>query len=91
MMISPESYVEDHKDDTFEQLIEERERLIEEIRDLEDILLGGKPIAEEYMTKPGPDVIYQMDLEYLAALCTFMSGKYNKDFIMGDAPDDEDE
>ena len=31
MMISPESYAEEHKDDTFEQLIEERERLIEEI------------------------------------------------------------
>ena len=90
MMISPESFAEEHKNDTFEQLIKEREALIDEIRDLEDILLGGKPLAEENMTMPGPDVIYQMDLEYLAALCTFMSEKYNKEFVMGDELDDEE-
>jgi len=90
MMISPESYVMEHKNDTFEQLIKERELLIEEIRNFEDTLFGGKPLAEEDMTSPGPDVFYQMDLEYLAALCTFMSDKYNKEFIMGDDPDDDE-
>lgn len=38
MMISPSIYIEEHKNDTFEQLLKEKENLIEELRQLEKLV-----------------------------------------------------
>ena len=85
MMICPESYIEEHKNDTFEQLIEERNELIKEIKHLEGFIFGDIPIPDEEYYHPTPDVRYQMNLEYLSALCKFICEKYNKEVVWGES------
>ena len=84
MMISPQGYIEEHKNDTFEELIKEREELIDAIKHLEKLVFSDDRMSEEWMIHPGPDVLYQMSLEYLAELCNFMSEKYNREIVWGD-------
>lgn len=37
---------------------------------------------------PGPDVRYQMNLEYLSALCKYIKDKYNNEIIWGVTEED---
>lgn len=67
-----------HESDSFEELIKERKSLQREIAHLEKIVFDEKRENEEWMYKPSPDVMYQVNLDYLSALCKFMSEKYNK-------------
>ena len=78
MMISPESYTGMHRNASFEQLIAERNRLLREIRRLEKIVFSEDRSADDWRIKPGPDVRYQMELEYLARLCLMIRTKYNR-------------
>ena len=78
MMISPESYIEELKEKSFEALIDERSRLIKEIEELEKIVFDKSTDSEEWNMDPGPDVIYQEDLQYLAELCKFLGEKYGE-------------
>ena len=64
MMISPQGYIEEHKNDTFEELIDA-------IKHLEKLVFSDDRMSEEWMIHLGPDVQYQMNLEYLAELCNF--------------------
>ncbi len=82
MMVCPASYIEAIKDEPFDKLIEERKSLEREIERLETILFSGKT-GNENSISPGPDVKYQMDLEYLAELCKFMKEKYNQEIVFG--------
>jgi len=91
MMISPQGYIEEHKNDTFEELIKEREELIGAIKHLEKLVYSDDRMSEEWMIHPGPDVQYQMNLEYLAELCNFMSEKYNREIVWGDDDEEDDE
>lgn len=91
MMMSPGTYGEEHKDDTCQQLIEERDKLIQEIRRLEKIVFDPEREDESWMVKPGPDVEYQMYLEYLAELCKRLGEKYNRDFEWDDFEDEPEE
>lgn len=68
MMISPQGYIEEHKNDTFEELIKEREELITSIKHLEKLVFSDDRVSEEWMIHPGSDVQYQMNLEYLAEI-----------------------
>ena len=43
------------------------------------------------MVKPGPDVEYQMYLEYLAELCKRLGEKYNRDFEWDESEDELEE
>lgn len=79
MMISPESFVSAHLTDSYEELIKERDMLIDEIRDFET----NPKSEDEWMTDPSPEVIYQCNLEYLAKLCEYMAAKYNQETING--------
>jgi len=83
MMISPRVFIDDHKNDTFEQLITEKDSLVLEIKKLEKIVFDPKKKNEEWDVYPGPDVRFQMDLEYLAELCSFLKEKYNKEVVLG--------
>lgn len=83
MMISPQGYIEEHEKDTFEDLIKEREELIESIKYLEKLAFSDDRTSEEWMLHPGPDVRYQEKLNYLAELCNFMSEKYNREIVWG--------
>ncbi len=81
MMISPEMYLSEHENDSFPQLIQERNSLLREIRRLEKYVFCEDRTSEEWCFKPGPDVCYQMNLEYLSALCLFISRKYNREIV----------
>ena len=85
MMISPGSYSDEHKNDTFNQLMEERDSLYKEIKELEKIVYNDDRGQSEWKMQPGPDVIYQMDLEYLAEICNLLQEKYNSEIIWGDS------
>lgn len=91
MMISSQGYIEEHKNDTFEELIKEREELIGAIKHLEKLVFSDDRMSEEWMIHPGPDVQYQMNLEYLSELCNFMSEKYNREIVWGDDDEEDDE
>ena len=83
MMISPEIYIELHKRDSFPQLLQEKNNLIDEIQKLEAILFGDNSESEEWFCHPRPEVRYQLNLEYLAELCKFISRKYNREIVWG--------
>ena len=81
MMISPEYYIEEHKNDSFTQLINERDTLIKEILRLEKLVFDEDKSSAEWGMKPSPDVRYQMCLEYLSVLCKHISEKYNREIV----------
>lgn len=84
MMISPESYVEGLKNAVYPELMKERDRLIRSMRAYEKKKISGSFSPEEWNVCPGPDVIYGMDLEYLGALCVFMSERYKELYVWED-------
>lgn len=75
MMISPQLYIKKHENDSFEELIKERESLIDSIKNLEKLVFSDDKMSEEWNECPGPGVRYHMNLKYLAELCNFMSKK----------------
>ncbi len=89
MMISPEGYVDNFKDSSYEELIAERDRLIKSIKEYEE--KEGERSGSEWDIKPSPDVIYQWDLECLADLCLLICEKYRTEYVWGDENLDEEE
>ena len=83
MMICPELYVQNLKDAGYPELIRERDSLLQSIREFEEKETAGDRSGDEWRLCPQPDVRYQMDLEYLAALCSYMSEKYSEDYVWG--------
>ena len=81
MMISPQSYIEALKNKSYAALIRERKRLIVWINRFEKKEKEGDRTDLGWMLDPSPEVQYQCYLEYLAALCAFMSHKYNLDYV----------
>ena len=79
MMISPNCYIEDQKDKSYKQLLKEREELLKAIYSFEN-----EEIEQgEMFYSPSPEVVYQMNLEYLGELCKLISKKYNEEYIWG--------
>lgn len=74
MMVSPMGYLEGDKKLSYEELIKEKNQLTRQINRFEK----GKIKQEEYLIDPAPEVVYQMNLEYLAELCKYMSERYNE-------------
>ncbi|MCR4563916.1 MAG: hypothetical protein K5755_04710 [Clostridiales bacterium] len=83
MMVSPGYMKSEYKKMTYEELIKERDNLLAFIKDFED----GKISEEDYMICPGPDVVYQMNHEYLAKLAPLIARKYREK--MEEAEDEE--
>ena len=73
MMISPGLYIESVKNLTYEELIKERQNLLDEIIEMEQMGLYHLP-----------EVRYQMFLLYLSELCRYMEDKYNGEIVHGD-------
>lgn len=91
MMICPQTFVEEFKDYTYEQLIEVRNELLKEMLDFEqDAKRGGLDTATD-MIHPSPEVVYQMNQDYLMELLDLMRNKYMtySDFI--DAASEEEQ
>jgi len=76
MMISPESYIESVKNKSYDDLLKERDSLIKEILNFEK---DEYQTDFEYVSCPSPDVIYQVNLQYLGKLCELISDVYNRD------------
>lgn len=84
MMISPEMYVEQFKDATYQDMIKERDGLIRYIRKYEKLEKAGDRSGKEWMIHPQPNVRYQMYMDYLSALLLIMRNKYNEEYVWGD-------
>lgn len=80
MMLPPDAYIDFFKDATYEELIEERNKLLAFVTDFEK----GMIPESEWLIDPAPDVVYQMNLEYLSVLCKRIALVYNRDFIWGE-------
>ena len=80
MMMSPESFAIAYKDEPIEEIIKRRDELIDNIKDLEKIVFSKDRSSEEWSFHPGPDVSYQVNLEYLSKICILLSEKYNAEY-----------
>ena len=79
MMISPQSFVDEFEDESYASLLEERDKLMLEIKYFEkhrEEIMN----SDEDVICPSPDVVYQMNLEYLGSLCMLISKKFNEEF-----------
>ena len=76
MMISPESYLEEIKNKSYNELLIERSELLNEILDFEKNANLDKSVG----MFPAPETIYQMNLLYLGKLCELLSKKYSLEF-----------
>lgn len=76
MMLAPEVFVNEHKNDSFEELIELRDEFIEEIKDLEAVVYDDEAMDKSSFC-PSPRVRYQMSLEYLSKTCELLNKKFN--------------
>ena len=67
MMISPQGYIEQHKDKPLEELIKERNKLIETLKEYEDEnILNNKPKERNgLIIDPSPEVVYSCYNDYL--------------------------
>ena len=74
-MISPEVFVEQYADKTYEELIKVRNELINSIKKFEATPQNEDP---DFIICPGPDVVYQMHLEYLSAICKLIIKKFRE-------------
>lgn len=67
-MVSPDYFVEQYKDRSYEELLPVRDELIDEIRELEK--------RNDVWGYPN-NTKYQEDLEYLGKLCELVAEKFN--------------
>jgi len=79
MMISPITFIEEHKDKKYTELLHVRDRLMREIRRFEKQTYDKRLDA----MCPAPEVEYQMRLKYLGKLCELISEKYNEEYVWG--------
>lgn len=89
MMISPETYAEELKADSLQNLIKERDELLDYIQNFEkncidfqkrELIFSG----DGWHIAPSPDVLYQVYLEYLAKVSIAISNKFNQEFESND-------
>ena len=77
-MISPEYFIKSQcRGKTYAELLEIREELLEEIREFENRIEE----VEKVLMCPSPEVIYQMNLQYLGKLCELIAETYNEEFV----------
>lgn len=88
MMMSPEEYVYSHRDDSIEELIKERNSLIENLKELEKIVFDPDKKSTEWLTIPGPDVQYSFCCCFIVEICKLIRDKYNNEY---DEEEPEDE
>lgn len=75
-MISPETFAHEHADKTYEELIEIRNDLFNDIKRFE---ATPRNEGSGFIICPGPDVVYQMNHEYLSKICWLIVQKFQKE------------
>jgi hypothetical protein len=90
MMISPETFIVEYKNKKYSELIKIRDVLIRDIRRFE------RKKDEEHkegnmiiICDPSPEVVYQVNLQYLGKLCELIAEKYNQEYVWGDLSDEK--
>ena len=84
MMISPDTFIVGYKDKPYLELMKERDSLMESVRWFEQAEIAGDRSDPAWRYCPSPDVQYQVNLEYLSALCQLMQERYNRDYVFGE-------
>lgn len=84
MMLDPQSYVNEFRKASFVELKKERERLYKELRAIECVAFEKERLSNAWLVCPGPDVKYQVYLQYLAVLSEFMAEKYRAEVVFGE-------
>lgn len=82
-MISPKNYAEQFSKASYQKMIKERDNLFGDIKNFENMKKAGTDFNGEDMIDPQPDVIYQMNMDYLAELLLIMRRKYNEEYVCG--------
>ncbi len=75
-MISPEMFAEQHKDKTYAELIEVRDELIDDIKGFEATPSNAE--SDFVIICPNPEVIHQMNLEYLSQIYMLIAQKFRE-------------
>lgn len=88
MMISPESFIEEHKNKSYKELLAVWDELMSEIIAFEK---DTDRLGEEWMIMPSLEVRYQCNLEYLGRLCQLIADKYNREYVWGEEDADPTE
>ena len=88
MMISPGAFIAQYSRCSYAELIDIRNELMKEIFDFEAQEKSGIRNVEDWMISPGPDVRYQMNMDYLSELLKLMGEKYNEDVTFVDEHSD---
>ena len=70
MMISPETYSEDFQEETMENLIKERDRLLNKLKKYEK-----GDFDKSIIMNPSPEVIYQCNCDYLIEIINIIKRK----------------
>lgn len=78
MMISPETFAEELKNKSYEELLKIRGELIAEILYFEEHI--EEQMQNEIIISPSPDISYKMNLEYLGEICRLISEKFNEKY-----------
>ena len=74
MMVSPEYMKSEYEKMSYEELVAERDNLLSYIRDFEE----NKIDEDAYQINPSPDVIYQMNHEYLGQIAPLIAEKFRE-------------
>lgn len=84
MMESAESFAAALKGKSYHELRRVKNGLVAEVRGFEHERLvradEGFCLPGEDLVCPGPDVVYQMNLAYLAKLCEKLAEQFNREF-----------
>ena len=84
-MVSPGYYIQEAtKDKSYAELIEMRSEYIRAFEDFERKYLFNTEIVEKPMIHPSPEVIYQVNMDYLIELLKVMQEKYYLDHLETD-------
>ena len=76
-MISPEVFVEQHKNKPYSELVKIRNKILREIYDFENHSYD----LEQTLVQPSPEVMYRYNLKYLGKICEVISEKYGKEIM----------
>jgi hypothetical protein len=84
MMISPEAFADELEGKSYRELRAVSDELAAEIAEFESERLEhadkGFALPGEITIHPHPDVVYQMDLLYLAETCKKLSEQFNREY-----------
>lgn len=75
MRISPEAFIEEQKDKSYEELLAVRDKLIGVIKDFEE---EAEKDPEDVLVYPSPDGNYYCNLKLLGELCRLIADKYDE-------------